>query len=148
MNDINILIITSNYYEEISNNLINSTTNYLNKLNISYDMENVLGSLEIPQALNYYLSSSHKKIPSTYQGFIALGCVIKGETFHFEIVSYESNRNLMKLSLKYSTPIGNGIITAFNYNQALDRSHKKGIEATKACLDLINLKNKLNTKAL
>ena len=97
MNDTKILIVTSNYYEEISNNLIKSTTDYLNKIKISFDIENVLGSLEIPQAINFYLSSSHYKISSVYQGFIALGCVIKGETFHFEIVSNESNRNLMNL---------------------------------------------------
>ncbi len=146
MTNINLLIVTSNYYEEISNNLISTTINYLKNINVKYDIENVEGSLEIPQAINYYFDCDNNQILKKYNGFIALGCVIKGETYHFEVVSNESNRNLMNLALKHSTPIGNGIITAYEYDQALMRSHKKGIEASKACLNLINLKNKLKIK--
>ena len=147
MSKIKLLIVISNYYEDISNNLLNSSTKYLNNINISYDIIKVLGSLEIPQIINYFLDNTYDKNSLKYKGFVALGCVIKGETYHFEIVSNEANRNLMNLALRHSIPIGNGIITAFNHKQALDRSHKKGIEATKACIDLINLKDKIIKKA-
>ena len=75
-----------------------------------------------------------------YEGYIALGCVIKGETYHFEIVSNETNRGLMEISLKHSFPLGNGIITAYNYDQALKRSLDKGKEAAIACYELIKIK--------
>lgn len=146
MNDLNLLIVISSYYKDISSNLLSTTKDYLDSLNIKYDVETVLGSLEIPQVINFYLKSRNSQIFDKYCGIIALGCVIKGETYHFEIVSNESNRNLMDLSLKYSKPIGNGIITAFKYDQAINRSFKKGIEASKACIDLIKIKNKLEIK--
>ena len=73
-----------------------------------------------------------------------MGCVIKGETYHFEIVSNETNRGLMNIALKHSFPLGNGIITAYDHDQALKRSHEKGSEAASACYELIKIKNYSN----
>ena len=90
--------------------------------------------------LNFQVNIS-KNIRFAYEGYIALGCVIKGETYHFEIVSNETNRGLMNIALKHTFPLGNGVITAYNYDQALKRSLDKGKEAAQACYELIKIKN-------
>ena len=135
-----VLIILSKYYEEISENLLNSAVNFLEEKSILFDIIEVPGALEIPQVLNLQTNISKNK-SLIYEGYIALGCVIKGETYHFEIVSNETNRCLMNIALKYSCPLGNGIITAFDYDQALKRSREKGSEAASACYELIKIKN-------
>ena len=87
------------------------------------------GALEIPQVLNFQYNISNNT-SFAYEGYIALGCVIKGETYHFEIVSNETNRGLMNIALKHFFPLGNGVITAYNYDQALkvcDLNFKLGI---------------------
>ena len=135
-----VLIIISKYYEDISENLLKSATTFLKNKSFIFDIIEVPGALEIPQALNLKVNFSKNK-NLLYEGCIALGCVIKGETYHFEIVSNESNRGLMDVALKYSFPLGNGIITAYNYNQALERSFDKGGEAALACYELLKIKN-------
>ena len=135
-----VLIIISNYYKEISNNLMKSATTFLNEKHIVFNAIEVPGALEIPQALNLQLNICEEK-EIFYTGYIALGCVIKGETYHFEIVSNETNRCLMNIALKYSFPLGNGVITSYNYEQALKRSYEKGKEAALACYELIKIKN-------
>ena len=123
-----VLIIISKYYKDISENLLNSAIDFLNQKSIAFDLIEVPGALEIPQALNLQINIC-KNTEFIYQGCIALGCVIKGETYHFEIVSNETNSGLMKIALKYSFPLGNGVITAYNHKQALTRSFEKGSEA-------------------
>jgi len=135
-----VLIILSKYYEEISENLLNSAVNFLEEKSILFDIIEVPGALEIPQVLNLQTNISKNK-SLIYEGYIALGCVIKGETYHFEIVSNETNRCLMNVALKYSFPLGNGVITSYNYEQALKRSLEKGKEAALACYELIKIKN-------
>ena len=135
-----VLIILSKYYEEISKNLLNSAINFLEEKSILFDIVEVPGALEIPQVLNLQTNISKNK-SLIYEGYIALGCVIKGETYHFEIVSNETNRCLMNVALKYSFPLGNGVITSYNYEQALKRSLEKGKEAALACYELIKIKN-------
>ena len=137
-----VLIILSKYYEEISKNLLNSTVNFLEEKSILFDIVEVPGALEIPQVLNLQTNISKNK-SLIYEGYIALGCVIKGETYHFEIVSNETNRGLINVALKHSFPLGNGIITAYNYDQALKRSFNKGKEAAFACYELMKIR-KLN----
>ena len=135
-----VLIIISKYYKDISENLLKSSTTFLKDKFISYDVIEVPGALEMPQALNLQVNISKIK-GFLYGGCIALGCVIKGETYHFEIVSNETNRCLMNVALKHSFPLGNGIITAYNYDQALKRSFDKGIDAASACYELMKIKN-------
>ena len=135
-----VLIIISKYYKDIAENLLKSSETFLKEKSIFFDIIEVPGALEIPQALNFHINTK-KNIGFSYKGYIALGCVIKGETYHFEIVSNETNRGLMKIALKNSLPLGNGIITAFNYEQALKRSLDKGNEAALACYELIKIKN-------
>ena len=135
-----VLIIISKYYKDISENLLKSASIFLDEKFIKFDLIEVPGALEIPQALNLQLNIS-KNTGISYEGYIALGCVIKGETYHFEIVSNETNRGLMNIALKHSFPLGNGIITAYDYDQALKRSLEKGSEAASACFELIKIKN-------
>ena len=135
-----VLIIISKYYRDISENLLNSAETFLKNESIIFDILEVPGALEIPQAFNFNRNLTNNKTRD-YKGFIALGCIIKGETYHFKIVSNETNRGLMNVALKYSLPLGNGIITAYNYEQALNRSFDKGKEAALACYELMKIKN-------
>tara|TARA_B100000035_G_C20560632_1_gene362339 strand:- start:3 stop:449 length:447 start_codon:yes stop_codon:yes gene_type:complete len=135
-----VLIIISKYYKDISENLLKSALTVLKDKSIFFDIIEVPGALEIPQALNFYVNISKNKSFS-YEGSIALGCVIKGETYHFEIVSNETNKGLMNVAIKNLFPLGNGIITAYNYDQALKRSFDKGNEAALACYELMKIKN-------
>ena len=135
-----VLIIISKYYKDISENLLKSAVNFLKEKSILYDIVEVPGALEIPQMFNLQINISKNK-KFFYEGYIALGCVIKGETYHFEIVSTETNKGLMNTALKHSCLLGNGVITAYNYDQALKRSLDKGKEAAQACYELIKIKN-------
>ena len=138
-----VLIIISKYYKDISENLLKSAVTFLEENSILFDVIEVPGALEIPQVLNFQANISNNKRFS-YEGYIALGCVIKGETYHFEIVSNETNRGLMNIALKHFFPLGNGVITAYNYDQALKRSLDKGKEAAQACYELIKIKKYSN----
>ena len=129
-----VLIIISKYYKDISENLLKSAVTFLEENSILFDVVEVPGALEIPHVLNFKVNISNN-VKFAYDGYIALGCVIKGETYHFEIVSNETNRGLMNIALKHSFPLGNGIITA------LQRSLEKGKEAAQACYELIKIKN-------
>ena len=133
-----VLIIISKYYKDISENLLKSATTFLEENSILFDVIEVPGALEIPQVLNFQVNNSNN-LKFAYEGYIALGCVIKGETYHFEIVSNETNRGLMNIALKHFFPLGNGVITAYNYDQALKRALVKGKEAAQACYELIKI---------
>jgi len=120
-----ILIVTANYYTDISNGLLNNAKKALQR---SFDLIYVPGVFEIPISI----SKNIKK----YDGFIALGCVIKGETPHFDFISKATIDAIMKLSIKYKKPIGNGIITCLSHKQAIARQ-KKGKEAAEALLSVL-----------
>ena len=113
---------------------------------VEYKIINVPGALEIAPSIKIYSEKSSKEI--LFDGFVALGCIIRGETYHFEIVSNESARALSDLSITYSLPIGNGILTVENKEQAIERSDplrlNKGAGAALACLSLINHKNNIS----
>ena len=142
---INILLVCSPYYKLISENLIKGASEILNEKSINYDVLFVPGALEIPPAIKLVSSNINKS--NFFVGFIALGCVIRGETYHFEIVATESARSLSNLSVLSSLPIGNGILTVENMEQAILRSDpkklNKGAGAALACLSLIEIKNNL-----
>ena len=140
-----ILLVCSPYYTDITNNLIKGASELLKSKSIDYEILNVPGALEVAPAIKLILDKSQKK--PIFDGFVALGCVIRGETYHFEIVANESSRALTNLSINYSIPIGNGILTVLNKDQAIIRSDpnqlNKGADAALACLSLINIKNSI-----
>ncbi|MSP33746.1 MAG: 6,7-dimethyl-8-ribityllumazine synthase [Rickettsiales bacterium] len=132
-----ILIVEARFYPEISDLLLNGAIAKLKQAGLDYEVINVMGALEIPSAISFAIES--KK----YAGFVALGCVIRGETSHYDIVANESARGLMKLSLKKHLAIGNGILTVENDDQAIVRADPtqkdKGGFAVAACLRMIEL---------
>ena len=109
-------------------------------------MISVPGALEIPAAIAIAMDAS-KKIGKPYDGAIALGCVVRGDTIHFEIVSMESSRALMDLSVARSLPLGNGIITVNTTEQAWERARadrlNKGGDAARAALTMMRIKKRL-----
>ena len=129
------LIVQSKYYKEISSMLFEGATSVLNQSGYNYEICNVIGALEIPVAISIALKKNN------YSGFIALGCVIRGETYHFEIIANEVTRKIMDLSIDMNKPIGFGILTCENLEQAQVRSDpnnkNKGAEVAKACLDIL-----------
>ena len=122
-----ILIVIADYYKDISSSLLKSTKSNLN--NFSVKVIKVPGVFEIPITI----SKNIKK----YDGFIALGCVIKGKTPHFNFISSASTQAIMDISVDSKKPIGNGIITCLNMNQAKARS-KKGKEAAQAVISVLS----------
>lgn len=135
-----ILIVEARFYPHISDLLLSGATSKLKALGLDYEIVNVMGALEIPAAISY--ANETKK----YAGFIALGCVIRGETSHYDIVCNQSAAGLMKLSLKKHLAIGNGILTVENEKQAISRADpkqkNKGEFAVEACLSMIVLQKK------
>jgi 6,7-dimethyl-8-ribityllumazine synthase len=121
------LIVIADYYADITKGLLDSALNLIPKVN-SIKIIKVPGVFEIPVTI----SKNIKK----YDGFLALGCVIKGETPHFDFISKASINALMDLSVNSKKPIGNGIITSLNMDQAQARK-KKGAEAAKAVISIL-----------
>ena len=125
-----ILIVCANYYKNISNNLLSSALKVIPK-NYNIKIIYVPGVFEIPITISKNLKKFH--------GFIALGCVIKGQTPHFDFISQASTNAIMNLSLESKKPIGNGIITCLNMKQAIARK-KKGAEAANALKSVLSQK--------
>ena len=131
-----ILILNSNYYKDISKNLVLNTKKKLIQNNFLVHILDVPGVYEIPVAI--------KKNIKKYDGFVALGCVIKGETPHFDLLCSSVFNSILSISTNYGKPIGNGIITALNNNQAKIRSAtnnknktNKGSEAANAVIMIL-----------
>lgn len=135
-----ILIVTASFYKDITADLLQGATLALEKAGARYDVVDVPGALEIPVAIRLAIESGK------YDGYVALGCVIRGETSHYDTVCNESARGIMELGLKHMAAIGNGIITVENDAQAYARSRvsekNKGGGAAEACLAVLDLKRK------
>jgi len=144
--NIKILLVCSPYYKDVTQNLVKGAEEVLKLHSVEYKIIHVPGALEIAPSIKFFSEKKSQNI--LFDGFVALGCVIRGETYHFEVVSNESARALNDLSIKYSLPIGNGILTVENKKQAIERSDplklNKGGGATLACLSLINHKNNVS----
>ena len=124
-----VLIIQANYYKDISTALLKSAKNELKNF-AKIDVISVPGVFEIPVVI----SKNLKK----YDGFVALGCVIKGQTPHFDFISKSTTDAIMNISVESKKPVGNGIITCLNKNQAIARG-KKGREAANAVKTILLL---------
>ncbi len=125
-----ILIVVANYYTNIADELLNSALNELKKFSVNRIIK-VPGVFEIPVTLSKFIKK--------YDGAIALGCVVKGETPHFDFISSAATDGIMKISVDTKKPVGNGIITCLSKEQAQVRS-KKGKEAAQAVLSVISQK--------
>jgi 6,7-dimethyl-8-ribityllumazine synthase len=138
-----ILVVEARYYDAIADTLLAGVRRALDEAGVSHDVVTVPGALEIPTALAIALDAAASK-RKPYDGAVALGCVIRGDTIHFEIVSEQSARGVMDVSIARKIPIGNGILTVNNEDQAKVRANlhegDKGGEAARAALTLVRLK--------
>jgi 6,7-dimethyl-8-ribityllumazine synthase len=141
-----MLIVEARFYDDISDELLRGATRVLDEADAQVDRITVPGALEIPAAIAIAIDAAkRKRVP--YDGVVALGCVIYGETYHFEIVSNESARGLMDLSISQQLAIGNGILTVETEAQARVRANPddkdKGGVAARAALTMVRLKQSL-----
>jgi 6,7-dimethyl-8-ribityllumazine synthase len=152
---VRILIVESGYYEDIADMLLAGARRALDEAGVTYDVVTVPGALEIPQAIMIALDAGRgarkpdasPNAEGPYDGVVALGCVIRGETSHYDIVAGESARALMEIGVGRKIPVGNGILTVDTAAQAkvraaLDQGDKGGT-AAKAALALVRLKRGL-----
>ena len=140
-----LLIVEAPYYEDIADQLARGAIAELEKANATYDRLAVPGALEIPAAIRLAIKAMDLVgARRRYDGYVALGCVIRGETSHYDIVANESARGLAHLALKYSIAVGNGILTVDNAEQAHVRAgvdqKNKGGDAARAALRMIEIK--------
>jgi 6,7-dimethyl-8-ribityllumazine synthase len=137
------LIVEARFYDDLSDALLEGAKSVLDEAGMTYDVVSVLGALEIPGAITFALVGEEEG-GTKYDGFVALAMVIRGETYHFDIVANESCRAVMDLSIDTGVPMGNGIITVENEEQAWVRAKKseldKGGFAAKAMLKMLELK--------
>ena len=143
---LHMLIVESRFYDNISDELLRGATQVLDKAGARYDRVTVPGTLEIPAAIVIAMDASRRR-RAPYDGVVALGCVIRGETYHFEIVAGQSARALMDLAVEERLAIGNGILTVENEAQAHARARvedgDKGGHAARAALTMVALKHTL-----
>jgi 6,7-dimethyl-8-ribityllumazine synthase len=138
-----ILIVESDYYGEIAATLLAGAKRKLDAAKASYDVVTVPGALEIPQAIVIVLGGILGPNEGRYEGVVALGCVVRGETSHYDIVAGESARMLLDIAFNCGLPVGNGILTVDTLEQAqkraaLDGGDKGGVAAA-AALALVRL---------
>ncbi|MCO5148203.1 MAG: 6,7-dimethyl-8-ribityllumazine synthase [Aquamicrobium sp.] len=141
-----LLIIEARFYDDLSDALLQGAKAALDEAGALYDVVTVPGALEIPAVVSFALDAAEGD-GTDYDGFVALGCVIRGETYHFDIVANESCRALMDLAVEESLAIGNGILTVENEEQAWARARRnegdKGGFAARAALTMIALRDRL-----
>lgn len=141
-----LLIVEARFHDDLADALLEGATAALEEAGATWDVVTVPGSLEIPAVISFALDGAAEG-GTDYDGFVALGTVIRGDTYHFEIVANESSRALMDLSVQDALAIGNGILTTENEEQAWTRARlregDKGGFAARAALTMIALKEKL-----
>lgn len=145
-----LLIVEARFYDHLADGLLEGAKAALEAAGADYDVVTVPGALEVPAAIAFAASGNGGPV---YHGYVALGCVIRGETYHFDVVANELSRALMDLSVQQNLAIGNGILTVENEAQALARieqsegtsgeSMGKGHFAAEAALTMIALKQRL-----
>ena len=141
-----MLIVEARFYDEISDALLHGARGVFDEAGVDYDSISVPGSLEVPAAIAFAVEAARSR-RQAYDGVVALGCVIRGETYHFELVSNESARGLMQLAIEQKLAIGNGILTVENEPQAKARAgadkRNKGADAARAALAMARLQRDL-----
>ena len=144
--DVRILVVEARFYQDISDALLAGATRVLEEAGASWERVTVPGSLEIPAAIAMALDAAERR-DRPFDGAVALGCVIRGDTIHFDIVANESARALMDLAVARRLPVGNGIITVETEAQAWARARQeegnKGGDAARAALAMVRLKRGL-----
>jgi 6,7-dimethyl-8-ribityllumazine synthase len=140
-----ILIVEARFYDDLLDAMLTGAKRELDQAGATYEIVTVPGALEIPGAIKFaHEAGNAGRLERRFDGYVAIGCVIRGETTHYDTVCQESARGLMDLTIQYDLAVGNGIITVENENQARARARPeeqdKGGGAAKACLVMIGLK--------
>jgi 6,7-dimethyl-8-ribityllumazine synthase len=142
-----ILVVEARYYDDIADMLLRGAKRVLREAGTTFEILTVPGALEIPPAIIIAMNAAHQNEEPPYDGIVALGCVIRGETSHYDIVAGESARGIMELSSALGLPMGNGILTVDTDAQARARARTtgedKGGGAARAALTLIRIKRQL-----
>ena len=146
--NLTILIAEARFYEDVAEDLTRGAIEVLEAAGVSHHIVAVPGTFEVPAAIRFAIRAMELGAASQrYAGFIALGCVVRGETDHYDHICREASRALMDLSINYSIAIGFGILTCETIEQARVRAdpagRNKGGEAARACLSLIDTKKEL-----
>jgi len=145
--NLRVLIAEARFYGEIADEMLAGASEALQAYGAEYDVISVPGAFELPAAVALAHEAAHRPAGVRYDGFVALGCVIRGETTHYDYVCGESARGLMDLSLHKHLAIGYGVLTVEDAEQAWARARRsqgdKGGAAARACLDMIALKRRL-----
>ena len=146
--DTRILIVEARFYDAIGAMLLDGATRAIEEAGASATIVSVPGALEIPAAMAITLDAA-ANVARPFDGAVALGCIIRGETYHFEIVANESARTLMDMSVQRKFPIGNGVLTVENEAQALVRADPsqldKGGDAARAAMAMIRPRRKVGS---
>lgn len=144
---IRILIVEARFYSDLADEMLRGAADVLTAHGAEYDVVSVPGALEIPAVIAIAEEGGSGPAGVRYDGYVALGTVIRGETYHFEIVSNESARGIMDLAVRKGLAIGNGILTVEDEDQAWARARAsegdKGGGAARAALDVIGLRRQL-----
>ncbi len=147
--DSHILIVEARYYPDISDELLSGATAALSAAGATFDRVEVPGVFELPAAIRMAVAATDPA--PKYDGYLALGCVIRGETTHYDIVANESARALQDLVREFALALGFGVLTVENEAQAWARARvdqkNKGAEAARACLAMIDVKRRLQAAA-
>ena len=130
---LNILIICADFYKDIADVMIDNARNYLDQKEYTYEVSRVSGSFEIPALISILDEERIQK----YDGIIALGCIIRGETKHFDFISSSIINGIMSLSINKKIPIGNGILTCENMDQVKARYEQKPVETIDAVISVL-----------
>jgi 6,7-dimethyl-8-ribityllumazine synthase len=137
-----VFVAVARFYKDLAHTLEQGACARLNKEGIAYDIADVPGAFELPGAIRLAIASGK------YNGYIALGCVIRGETTHYDYVCTESARGLNELALQHLAPIGYGVLTVETEEQAWERAAldrgNKGADAAEACLAMMEIRKNLN----
>ena len=144
-----VVIVEARFYSDIADMQLRSAQNVLTRVGATHEVITVPGALEIAAAIGYVIKAlDFDPIRRRPDGFVALGCVIKGGTHHDQIVGFESARGLQELALRHRLAIGNGILTCNTMEQAKERADparlNRGGEATEVCLRMIELKHQFH----
>src|SRR5690606_10989906 len=146
-----LLIVEARFHDDLADALLEGAAHALEEAGATYDVVTVPGSLEIPAVISFALDGGDEEGGTAYDGFVALGTVVRGDTYHFDIVANESSRALMDLSVHEALAIGNGILTTENEEQAWQRARRsegdKGGFAARAALTMIALRERFGVEA-
>ena len=145
-------MVESRFYDAIADALLEGASDALKAFGAEFDVVTVPGAFEVPTAIAFAEDAGRGAAGVSYDGYVALGCVIRGETTHYDYVCGESARGLMNLAVEKRLAIGYGILTVEDEDQAWARARvsegDKGGFAARACLDMITLKRRLHGQAL